>query len=90
MNREQGKYLKEKLSKSERQKLNAICEVPPFPKSVAAAKRVVDAWGLKQRTILRTRRARLDDGYSTALEAILSKDFPAALRAVKDFDKFQP
>lgn len=90
MNREQGKYLKEKLLKAERRKIDVILESQPIPKSVAAAKRVVDAWGAKQRAIMHRRKARLGEVYSTAFEAILSSEFPVALQAVKDFERFQP
>lgn len=90
MNREQRKYLKEKLNKLERRQIDAIFTAPPIPKSVAAARRVVEAWSEKQRGIQRLRKARLDEAYSTALEAILSKEFPDALRAVKEFERFQP
>ena len=90
VNPEQRKYLKEKVRKAERQKLDVIFKVQTLPKPVAAAKRVVDAWAAKQRKIAWARKARLNEGYSKAIEAMLSGDFPVALKAMKEFERFQP
>ena len=90
MNREQMKHLKEHVGNLRRKKYDATNQPPSFPSSIAAAKRTVEAWGAAQRRIRDGRHARLEKAYSTVWQAILFQDAPTALKALREFEKFQP
>jgi|CXWL01.1.fsa_nt_gi hypothetical protein len=90
MNREQMKYLKEHLGQLCRVKYDATCQKPTLPKSVVAAKRVVDAWAEQQRTIAAARQARLEKAKAKVWQAILFGDPSLAMKALREFEKFQP
>jgi hypothetical protein len=90
MNREQFKYLKEHLGQLRRVKYDATCQRPALPKPVVAAKRLLDAWAEQQRKIASARQARLANAKAKVWQAILFGDPSRAMKALREFEKFQP
>lgn len=90
MSREQLKYLKARLRSIYIRTRDRACEEPRKPKHVREAERIVKAW---KDAAQRDRYAcmdRLDIENEKAMQAILFGDPDTALKALKDFEKFQP
>ena len=90
MNHEQLKYLKEQARGIRRVKLEMAYRKPAIPKPVAVARRMVDAWEKKQHEIASARQVRVEAAHSKAYQAILFGEPDAAMKALKEFEKFQP
>ncbi|MCS6294335.1 MAG: hypothetical protein H8J66_14790 [Nitrospira sp.] len=90
MSSEQLKYLKARLRSIYIRTRDRICEDPRKPKHVREAEKIVKAW---KDAALKDRYAcvnKLDQANEGVMQAILFGDSAAALKALKEFEKFQP
>lgn len=90
MSREQLKYLKARLRSVYVRLRDRICEEPRKPKHVREAERIVKAW---KDAALKDRYAcmdKLDRANEKTMQAILFDDPTAALKALREFERFQP
>ncbi|MDO8357259.1 MAG: hypothetical protein Q7U76_12785 [Nitrospirota bacterium] len=91
MNREQTKYLKDRLSKLNSRKYGELCSrKSTLPQPVATAKRIVKQWEAEQAKECSRRNDRLNEAYSTAIQSIIFGEPGDALKALKEFEQFKP
>ena len=88
MTREQMRYLKDRLSELMRKKRCTRDE--PVPAEIVKAKRIVKKWEEDQHKQYRKRQERLDAAYSKVNQAIIFREAGDALKALKEFEAFQP
>ena len=88
MNREQMKFLKDRLSDLMRKKRWTRDE--SVPAAVVKAKRIVKKWEEDQQKQYRKRQERLDAAYSKVNQPIIFHEAGNALKALKEFEALQP
>ena len=91
MNREQFKYLKERLRVVYNKKHHAtFAKSTPLPKKVAAAARIIKQWDTQQKKESGRRQDLLSNAYAAAHQAIIFREAGDALKALKEFERFTP
>lgn len=89
MSHEQLKYLKARLRAVYMRRRNVMCEDPRRPKHVREAERIVKLWKdavLKDRYELMD---KLDRENEKVMQVILFGDAAAALKALREFERFK-
>lgn len=90
MNRDQLKHLKARIRAIYMRKRNEACKEPRKPKHVRDAERIVNAWRAAEQKDRYAIMDRLDQANEKAMQAVLFREASDALKAVREFEKYNP